>query len=476
MINVRLVQNSPIKATLRPEKGIRVDDHTTYLYDPTLIDAAVAEAKDWAIKQTGKVEEDGEQVDYSSKAWAIGGSGTETNNAKYYAEQASDSATSAASSASDALGSATAAATSEGIATNKASQAAQSASDALSYSQSAASSANDASHSAGEASASEINAASSASTASTQAGIATSKATEAAGSASSASTSATNAQTWAEGSDAQVSLIGGEHSSKGWAKVAQDFVESIGAVLRYKGSVETRDDLPTSGQEIGDMYNILSDGANCVWDGSDWDEISGIVDLSEYRKAADQDTIDAGKVPTSRTINNKSLTEDITLTPADVGAQPAGNYVTTDTTQTISAAKTFTKAVHFTGTGDTNAVFLTENTRIDVEGKTRTILGMGNGQFYINHSAYDLLLRGRQTRPKYNGSDLALKSDIPTTYIHEQGVSSAVWTVQHNLNKYPSVTVVDSSGNELITEIEYVDTNTVQITMNGASKGRAYLN
>jgi hypothetical protein len=65
---------------------------------------------------------------------------------------------------------------------------------------------------------------------------------------------------------------------------------------------------------------------------------------------------------------------------------------------------------------------------------------------------------------------------LTDTFIHEQGVASAVWTVQHNLNKYPSVTVVDSSGNELITEIEYVDTNTVQITMNGASKGRAYLN
>ena len=65
---------------------------------------------------------------------------------------------------------------------------------------------------------------------------------------------------------------------------------------------------------------------------------------------------------------------------------------------------------------------------------------------------------------------------LTDTFIHEQGVASAVWTVQHNLNKYPSVTVVDSSGNELMTEIEYVDTNTVQITMNGASKGRAYLN
>lgn len=61
-------------------------------------------------------------------------------------------------------------------------------------------------------------------------------------------------------------------------------------------------------------------------------------------------------------------------------------------------------------------------------------------------------------------------------YVHEQGVASAVWTVQHNLNKYPSVTVVDSAENEIIAEVEYLDKNSVQITMTGASKGRAYLN
>lgn len=61
-------------------------------------------------------------------------------------------------------------------------------------------------------------------------------------------------------------------------------------------------------------------------------------------------------------------------------------------------------------------------------------------------------------------------------YVHEQGVASAVWTVQHNLNKYPSVTVVDSAENEIIAEVEYLNKNSVQITMTGASKGRAYLN
>lgn len=41
-------------------------------------------AQEWAIKTDGQVD----ATDYSAKAWAIGGTGTETNNAKYYAEQA----------------------------------------------------------------------------------------------------------------------------------------------------------------------------------------------------------------------------------------------------------------------------------------------------------------------------------------------------------------------------------------------------
>lgn len=67
-------------------------------------------------------------------------------------------------------------------------------------------------------------------------------------------------------------------------------------------------------------------------------------------------------------------------------------------------------------------------------------------------------------------------SVLASGYIHEQGVASAVWTVQHNLNKYPSVSVVDSAGNEIISEVTYNDENSVTITMNGASKGYAYLN
>ena len=62
--------------------------------------------------------------------------------------------------------------------------------------------------------------------ATTQAGIATQKAGEAATSASNAATSESNAEKWAEGTDAQVEALGGTHSAKNWAAVAQAAAES----------------------------------------------------------------------------------------------------------------------------------------------------------------------------------------------------------------------------------------------------------
>lgn len=63
-----------------------------------------------------------------------------------------------------------------------------------------------------------------------------------------------------------------------------------------------------------------------------------------------------------------------------------------------------------------------------------------------------------------------------STYIHEQGVASSEWVINHNLNKFPSVTVVDSADNEIIVGVRYVDANTCIIDLTSPFKGKAYLN
>lgn len=61
-------------------------------------------------------------------------------------------------------------------------------------------------------------------------------------------------------------------------------------------------------------------------------------------------------------------------------------------------------------------------------------------------------------------------------YEHEQAQTSEVWEIHHNLGKFPSITVVDSSGSEVITDVRYIDENNCEIITNGEFKGTAYLN
>lgn len=67
-------------------------------------------------------------------------------------------------------------------------------------------------------------------------------------------------------------------------------------MYKYKGSVSTSSELPSSGQEVGDVYNIESSsiyggpGMNVAWNGTAWDplgEIFAITDISN----SDIDTI-----------------------------------------------------------------------------------------------------------------------------------------------------------------------------------------
>ncbi len=71
----------------------------------------------------------------------------------------------------------------------------------------------------------------------------------------------------------------------------------ITTVYKYRGSVNTYADLPVNGKAVGDVYNVVAAdasygikaGDNVVWNGNAWDNLSGVVDLSAYIKAADAD-------------------------------------------------------------------------------------------------------------------------------------------------------------------------------------------
>lgn len=198
---------SNIRVKLRPQQGVKVDNKKLYLYDPSMVDDEVELAKDWATKTDGLVEEE----DYSSKAWAIGGTGTETNNSKYYASQAATSASNAYTSETNAAASASTATTQAGIAT-------------------------------------------------TQAGIATTKAGEAETSANTAitkageaKTSEINAHIWVEGTDEEVENLGGEHSAKTWEQIIKNSAPTATISQTSTGATITVTDY--QGTTAANLYN-----------------------------------------------------------------------------------------------------------------------------------------------------------------------------------------------------------------------------
>ena len=84
-------------------------------------------------------------------------------------------------------------------------------------------------------------------------------------------------------------------------------------------------------------------------------------------------------------------------------------------------------------------------------------------------SINDVTLIGNKT-----SKDLGIIED--KNFVYTQAVSSDVWEIQHNLDKYPSITIVDSGNSVVIGEIVYIDKNNVRITFTSAFSGKAYFN
>lgn len=78
--------------------------------------------------------------------------------------------------------------------------------------------------------------------------------------------------------------------------------------------------------------------------------------------------------------------------------------------------------------------------------------------------------------PKGDKGDTGPEGPQPPTYTHYQGVASAVWTINHDMNRRPSVVIEDSLGDDCDGAITYVDANTVVLTFSAAISGTAYLN
>ena len=224
--------------------------------------AKSAERAEDSYNKTASIQSDFQVILDTAKA-------SETN-ASNSAKEAKTSEIAAATSASNASTSAEKAKASE---TN----AANSESNALQYKDSALESKTASANSESNASKSEINAKASMNAASASATSASTSATNASVSEGHAATSETNAkQALAESQRIQ--------------KEVESALTKVTGFAKYAGSVDNYSDLPLTGTNTGDVWNVVNAdathqikaGDNVIWNGKGWDNLSGFVDLSNY--------------------------------------------------------------------------------------------------------------------------------------------------------------------------------------------------
>ena len=87
----------------------------------------------------------------------------------------------------------------------------------------------------------------------------------------------------------------------------EEIDNKISTVYKYCGSVATVEELPAENQSVGDVYNVEADGINYAWDGTKWDSLAGVVDLSGYTTKEEFEALDNIAVKYSLYDNRKFI-------------------------------------------------------------------------------------------------------------------------------------------------------------------------
>ena len=134
-----------------------------------------------------------------------------------------------------------------------------------------------------------------------------------------------------------------------------------------------------------------------------------------------------------------------------------------------------------------NSIFYRNKDGLTAETSESNLVIRENGIIFLNKPFYIFL------EPAYNSDHHSVRElldiingyigvpatpggDVDKHYTHVQGVPNVQWNITHNLEKKPSVTVVDSADTDVMGEIIYIDNNNVQLNFSAAFSGKAYLN
>lgn len=80
---------------------------------------------------------------------------------------------------------------------------------------------------------------------------------------------------------------------------------------------------------------------------------------------------------------------------------------------------------------------------------------------------------GPQGVPGPPGADGTSGAPGGAYFLLTQSAASATWLVQHNLGHIPHITIIDASGEVVITDIHHTDVNQAVLTFASPTTGKA---
>ena len=146
----------------------------------------------------------------------------------------------------------------------------------------------------------------------------------------------------------------------------QQINAKLSSALKYKGSKDTYADLPKTGNQVGDVWNVVvaygnaHAGTNWAWNGTVWDPLGGTIDLTNYVTMANAATTSTGIVTAPAIAGSRQIVVSIyTVSPSlplssSATIVPTSNVIKTYVDNKLSGSIWDSTKVVYAKTSDTN--------------------------------------------------------------------------------------------------------------------------
>ena len=123
-----------------------------------------------------------------------------------------------------------------------------------------------------------------------------------------------------------------------------------------------------------------------------------------------------------------------------------------------------------------NNILISKQNQISTFGHYTIDSYTDNGGFYTLNLTN---LKGEgvlEDKAIYDFAVFTLPTQGVPTFVFTQNAPATTWNIQHNLGKFPSVSVINFNNVLINGEVIYIDNNNIQLNFSAAFAGKAYLN